>query len=76
MERDERIAISVTDDEKSDFRVMAAERDMYMSELLYHMLQVYFEDEEMQEKVDQHIEDQEASTEGNPIPAATATVAK
>lgn len=34
MERTEKISTSVTEDEKSRFRVLAAERDMTMAELL------------------------------------------
>ncbi|ACV12237.1 hypothetical protein Huta_2070 [Halorhabdus utahensis DSM 12940] len=38
MERTEKISTSVTEDEKSRFRVLAAERDMTMAELLRELV--------------------------------------
>lgn len=38
MERTEKISTSVTKDEKSRFRVLAAERDMAMAELLRELV--------------------------------------
>jgi hypothetical protein len=43
MERTEKLATSVTPEEKSDFRVAAAERDMDMAELLRELAYDFLE---------------------------------
>lgn len=45
MERTEKISTSVTEGEKSRFRVLAAERDMTMAELLRELVYDELEDE-------------------------------
>lgn len=61
MERTEKISTSVTKDEKRRFRVLAAERDLSMAELLRKL--VY---EEIENEVDERPE----TPEGNSRPAA------
>ncbi|WP_164471643.1 hypothetical protein [Halosimplex salinum] len=64
MERTEKISTSITEDEKSSFRVLAAQRDMTMAELLRELVYDEIKDEEYQQAV---------GTEGNPSPGATTT---
>ncbi|WP_436925766.1 ribbon-helix-helix protein [Halosimplex amylolyticum] len=64
MERTEKLSTSVTEDEKSRFRVLAAERDMTMAELLRELVYEELQEEEHQKAV---------RTEGNPSPGATTT---
>lgn len=56
MERSERLATSVTEDQKRKFRVLAAQRNMNMSELLYELVEDALS---------------EAEREGNAPPTAT-----
>lgn len=63
--RGERIATSLTESEKRDFRVEAAKRDMDMSELLRELVYDFLEEEG-------HETSREA-TEGNPSEAASVS---
>lgn len=64
MERTEKISTSVTKEEKSRFRVLAAQQDMTMAELLREL--VYNE-------IDPEEEEDTTVTEGNPNHGATGT---
>ncbi|WP_459192932.1 hypothetical protein [Halosimplex sp. J119] len=64
MERTEKISTSVTEDEKSRFRVLAAERDMTMAELLRELVYEEIEVDEHQKAV---------GAEGNSTPETTPT---
>jgi len=46
MTREERLATSVDEETKTDFRVEAAKRDMDMSELLRELVHDFLEEEE------------------------------
>lgn len=70
MKRSERLATSVTPEEKTKFELIAQRRDMEQAKLLYELVQEFLDGEEIPDEVLQWVE--EGRNEGNPKPAATA----